>query len=430
MERAAKDAGDRPRVVVLGGGFAGLNAARALDGAPVDVCLIDRRNHHLFQPLLYEVATAALAPGEIAMPLRHVLRKQRNARTILAEARRVDLDAREVHADGEVFPYDTLVVATGSTFSYFGHDEWAGRAPGLKSIDDARKIRQRFLLSFERADRAKDPDERARLMTTVIVGGGPTGIELAGTMAEVARNVLDDEFHQLDTAAAQIVLVEGLDRLLPVYPPKLSERARRDLEQLGVEVVLGDLVVGIDDLGADLKSGRRIEAANVFWAAGNAGAPPGQGLDAYLGKDRRIEVAPTLTLPDRPEVFVVGDLAKVSDPESGEPVPGLAPAAIQMGKYVGKIVAREARGASRDARKPFRYRDKGSMATIGRARAVATVRGWNFGGVTAWLMWVFIHIFFLIGFRNRLLVLFDWAYAYVTYRRGSRLITADADPDQ
>ncbi len=217
---------------------------------------------------------------------------------------------------------------------------------------------------------------------------------------------------------------------MPVYPPKLSERARRDLEQLGVEVVLGDLVVGIDDLGADLKSGRRIEAANVFWAAGNAGAPPGQGLDAYLGKDRRIEVAPTLTLPDRPEVFVVGDLAKVSDPESGEPVPGLAPAAIQMGKYVGKIVAREARGASRDARKPFRYRDKGSMATIGRARAVATVRGWNFGGVTAWLMWVFIHIFFLIGFRNRLLVLFDWAYAYVTYRRGSRLITADADPDQ
>ncbi len=195
MERAAKDAGDRPRVVVLGGGFAGLNAARALDGAPVDVCLIDRRNHHLFQPLLYEVATAALAPGEIAMPLRHVLRKQRNARTILAEAHRVDLDAREVHVDGEVFPYDTLVVATGSTFSYFGHDEWAGRAPGLKSIDDARKIRQRFLLSFERADRAKDPDERARLMTTVIVGGGPTGIELAGTMAEVARNVLDDEFH-------------------------------------------------------------------------------------------------------------------------------------------------------------------------------------------------------------------------------------------
>jgi NADH dehydrogenase len=415
----------RPRVVVVGGGFGGLKAVGALASAPVDVTLVDRRNHHLFQPLLYEVATAALSPGQIAMPLRRIFRRQRNVSVLLGDVSRVDLAERRVHVDTDTLDYDYLVLATGSTHHYFGNDSWAARAPGLKSIDDAVTIRRRFLLAFERADRSGDPAKRRRLMTVVIVGGGPTGIELAGTMSEVARKVLNDDFRDLDTASLRIILAEGADRLLPTLSSELSARAKRDLEKLHVDVRLDTLVTEIDDRGVAFQGGERIEAANVFWAAGVRGAPIREGLQPFLRDDGRVNVAPDLSLEGHPHVFAIGDLAYV--PRNGEPVPGLAPAAMQMGRHVGRLIAREARGAGRsDARAPFRYRDKGTLATIGRGKAVAEIGRFRFGGLTAWLLWVFVHVLFLIGFRNRLMVLLDWAYAYLTFHRGARLITGDS----
>lgn len=404
------------RVVIVGGGFAGLEAAKALDGADVEVTLIDRNNHHLFQPLLYEVATAALAPGSVAMPLRRIFRKQKNVRVLLDEVRAVDLKARRLTLADSTLDYDRLVLATGAAYHYFGNDDWVEHAPGLKTIEDAVEIRERFLMTFEEAEQCDDPAERRRLMTTVIVGGGPTGIELAGTMAEVARHVLRGDFRRLDTAEVRIVLIEAGERLLGAFPEESSERARADLEDLGVEIHLGREVVAIDADGVQLGDGERVEAHNAIWAAGVRGAAPElEGADDAIGRGGKIAVEPDLSLAGHPEVFVVGDLAHVED-DDGEPVPALAPAAMQMGKYVGKRIAGK-------APERFSYRDKGILATIGRGKAVAAIGKLRFGGVVAWLMWVFIHILFLIGFRNRLIVLINWAYAYLTFHRGSRLIT-------
>lgn len=403
-----------------------MSVVRSLASSPVDITLIDRRNHHLFQPLLYEVATAALSPGQIAVPLRHVFRRQKNTTVVLGEVDRVDLEGQRIFVDGDTMEYDYLVLATGSTHHYFGNDSWEQHAPGLKSVDDALEIRRRFLLTFERADRTDDPEERERLMTTVIVGGGPTGIELAGTMSEVARRVLQGEFRNLDTASLKIVLAEGTDRLLPALAPELSERAKLDLEKLGVDVRVETFVTGIDRHGVTLKSGEVIPAANVVWAAGVCGAPVEDGLQGFERRDKRVNVEPDLSLAGHPNVFAIGDLAFVET--DGREVPGLAPAALQMGSYVGKLLAAEVKpNTGGQERKPFSYWDKGTLATIGRGKAVADIGRFKFGGVVAWLLWVFIHIFFLVGFRNRVMVLIEWAYAYVTLHRGARLITG-GDP--
>ena len=422
-----KSPGRLPRVIVVGGGFGGMSVVRSLASARVEVILVDRRNHHLFQPLLYEVATAALSPGQIAVPLRHVFRRQKNTTVVLGEVESVDLERQCISVDGDTIEYDYLVLATGSTHHYFGNDSWEQHAPGLKSVDDALEIRRRFLLTFERADRTEDPEERRRLMTTVIVGGGPTGIELAGTMSEVARRVLQGEFRNLDTTSLKIVLAEGTDRLLPALAPPLSERAKLDLEKLGVDVRLETFVTGIDDHGVTLQNGEVIPAANVVWAAGVCGAPVADGLEAFERRDKRVTVEPDLSLAGHSNVFAIGDLAYVET--NGRAVPGLAPAALQMGTYVGKLLAAEVQSGGHDPeREPFTYWDKGTLATIGRGKAVADIGRFKFGGVLAWLLWVFIHIFFLVGFRNRVMVLIEWAYAYVTLHRGARLITG-GDPE-
>jgi NADH dehydrogenase len=409
---------DIPHVVILGGGFAGLYAARALKGAPVTVAMIDRRNFHLFQPLLYQVATAALSPGDIAGPLRGILRRQGNVRPVwMAEVTGVDVEDRVVHlADGEV-TYDYLVVATGATDAYFGHPEWAELAPGLKTVDDATEIRRRFLLAFEAAERVSDPEVQRQLLTFVIVGAGPTGVELAGTMAEIAHNALPREFDAVDTRRARIILLEGTDRVLPPYPPDLSEKARRQLERLGVEVRTNTLVTDLTE-GAVHIGDEVIQAANVFWAAGVAASPVGRTLGAPTDRAGRVIVRPDLTIPDHPEVFVVGDLAHAMQDDA--PVPGIAPAAIQMGKYAGRTIRRDLEGKPRE---PFHYRDKGTMAVIGRGAAVADLGKVHLSGLAAWLAWLFVHIIYLIGFRNRIIVMIEWAWYYLFFRQGTRLIT-------
>ena len=408
-----------PHVVILGGGFAGLRCARALRGAPVRITLIDRSNHHLFQPLLYQVATASLSPSDIASPIRSILKRQKNLEVWMGEAVDVDVDRRVVVLrDGEV-PYDYLVVATGVTHAYFGRDDWAPHAPGLKTVDDALEIRRRFLLAFETAEREADEAARRRLLTFVIVGAGPTGVELAGAMAEIARQVMPREFRSIDTTTARILLVEGADRVLPGYPPSLSAKARRQLERLGVEVRTGARVTEIEE-GAVWIGDERIEAGNVFWAAGVAASPLGARLGAEVDRAGRVKVAPDLSVPGHPEVFVAGDLAAVE--QGGRPVPGVAPAAMQMGRHVARAIRADLEGRPRPV---FRYFDKGSLATIGRAAAVAEIAGLKLSGLVAWLVWVFVHILYLIGFRNRLVVMVQWAWAYLMYQRGVRLITGD-----
>jgi NADH dehydrogenase len=406
----------RPHVVIVGGGFAGLRAARALRRAPVDVTLLDRRNHHVFQPLLYQVATAGLAAPEIAAPLRRILRRQSNATVLMAEVVSVDLSRRVVVlADGEV-PYDYLILATGATHSYFGHDAWARHAPGLKSIEDALEIRRRLFVAFERAEREADAAARNVWLTFLVVGGGPTGVELAGTLAEIARHTLAREFRRIDPSQARVVLLEGTDRVLPPYPPGLSQRARQQLEGLGVEVRTSALVTGVDEGGVWLGA-ERLAARTVLWAAGVAASPLGRSLGAAVDRAGRVKVEKDLTLAGRPEVFVVGDLAVVE--QGGRPVPGVAPAAMQMGRHAGRNIRRALAG---QALLPFRYIDKGSLATIGRRAAVADFGRVRLWGFPAWMAWLGIHIFFLIGFRNRLVVLLDWAMAYVSYQRSARLI--------
>ena len=398
----------RPRVVIVGAGFAGLNAAKALAGADVDVVIVDRRNFHLFQPLLYQVAMAALNPSDIAYPIRSVFKGQDNVVSVLlGEVTTVDLEGRQITIGDETLGYDYLVVATGAAHSYFGRDEWARVAPGLKTVEDALLIRARVLEAFERAEAA--PADAERMLTFVVVGAGPTGVELAGALAEIAVHAMGAEFHAVDPKTARVILVEGTDRVLPPYAPSSSASARHQLEDLGVEVITGAMVEAIDEGGVTLSNGRRIEAGTVLWAAGVQASPIG----ALLGEvDRagRVVVEPDLSVSGHPEVFVAGDLASVPG------VPGVAPAAMQMGRHAGDLI-RTGR------RRPFRYRDKGSLATIGRARAVADIRGVRFGGFAAWIAWLAIHIFYLIGFRNRFFVLIGWAWHYLTFRRGARIIT-------
>jgi NADH dehydrogenase len=406
----------RQHAVVIGGGFAGLSAARRLGGSEVHVTLLDRRNHHVFQPLLYQVATAGLSGTDVAAPLRRILRRHRNVTVLLAEATRIDAAARTVVlGDGEI-GYDYLVVATGATHSYFGHDGWEPFAPGLKSLEDALLIRRRLLLAFERAEREPDPQRRRDWLTFVVIGGGPTGVELAGTLVEIARHTLRHEFRRMDPGEARVVLLEGLDRVLPPYPPDLSEKAREQLERLGVEVRTRSLVTAVDAEGVSIGA-ERLRARTVLWGAGVAASPLGRSLGAPLDKAGRVRVEPDLSVPGHPEVFVAGDLAAFE--QDGRPVPGVAPAANQMGDHAARNVLRLARG---EPTRPFRYMDKGSLATIGRRAAVALVRGVKLSGLPAWLAWLGIHIFFLIGFRNRIVVMFEWALAYFTHQRNARLI--------
>jgi NADH:ubiquinone reductase (H+-translocating) len=417
--------GTIPHVVIVGGGFAGLYCARALRRAPVRVTLIDRRNFHLFQPLLYQVATASLSPADIASPIRTVLRGQRNAQVWLGEVVDVDVAAREVRLeDGVAVGYDYLVLATGATHAYFGHDEWAAEAPGLKTIDDATEIRRRFLLAFESAEREADEAARRRLLTFVIVGAGPTGVELAGAMSEIARQVMPTDFRAIDTATTRILLLEGVDRVLPAYPPDLSEKARRQLEKLGVEVRTGTLVTEIGEAYVMLGD-ERVDAGNVFWAAGVAASALGARLGVPTDRAGRVIVEPDCSIAGHQEVFVVGDLASMRR-EDGTPVPGVAQGAIQSGKHVARQIRRDLAGA---AREPFHYFDKGDLATIGRAAAVARIGRLKLSGLIAWITWVVVHIFYLIGFRNRVLVMVQWAWAYLTYNRGIRLITGETRPE-
>jgi len=416
-----------PQVVIVGGGFAGLLAAQGLAKAAVDVTLVDRQNHHLFQPLLYQVATAGLSSAEIASPIRRILRRQKNTTVLMAEARGVDLEGRRLLlADGEL-RYDFLVMATGATHSYFGHDEWERYAPGLKNLDDAFELRRRVLLAFEQAEREPDAERRRQWLTFVVIGGGPTGVEMAGALAEIARHTLTREFRRIDPRTARVILVEAGPRILTAYPEELSRSAVLQLEGLGVQVWVGSPVTGIDDSGVSI-GGDRLVARTVVWAAGVQASPMGQALGATLDRAGRVKVTPELTLPGHLEVFVLGDLAAVE--QNGRPVPGVAPAAMQMGRHTAANIVRAVRG---EALVPFRYRDKGSLATIGRSAGVAWFGGrWTFTGFVAWVAWLAIHIVFLIGFRNRFVVMVTWAWAYLTYQRSARLIfgrTTPKDPE-
>ena len=407
---------DEPRVVILGGGFGGLWAARSLAHAPVRVIVVDRSNHHLFQPLLYQVATAGLSAPDIAAPLRHLLRGQKNAEVRLDEVRSIDLAARRVMLEAGTLDYDFLIVATGATHTYFGHDDWAQYAYGLKTLDDAFVVRRKVLEAFEAAERETDADARASWLNFVVIGAGPTGVELAGTLAEIARHTLHDEFRHIDPRNAHIHLVEAGPRVLPSMPESLSDKARRQLERLVVEVNLGEAVTAVDARGVDLGD-RHIATRTVLWAAGVAASPLGRQLSAHCDRAGRVPVQPDLSLPDHPEVFVVGDLATVT--QGGKPVPGIAPAAKQMGAYVAGVIRDRLDGRTS---KPFRYHDYGNLATIGRMAAVVDLRGLHFSGVIAWWFWLIAHVFFLIGFRNRIIVLIDWAWSYWTYKRHARII--------
>ena len=408
--------------MIIGGGFGGLAAARALAGSPVRVTLLDRQNHHLFQPLLYQVATAALNPSDIATPIRRVLRHQRNAEVVLGTAERIDLDGRRVLLkEGGALPYDRLILATGATHSYFGHPEWEKDAPGLKSIEDALEIRRRVLVAYEEAEREDDEDRRRAWQTFVVVGAGPTGVELAGALAEIGRQVLKNDFRRIDPGSSRVILVEAGPRALAAFSPQMSESAKKQLEKLGVEVRLGAAVTALDNKGVNLGA-ERIEARTVLWGAGVQASALVRSLGAPLDRAGRVQVQPDLSVPGHPEVLVVGDVASLL--QDGKPVPGVAPAAMQMGKHAAKNVQRALAG---QPALPFRYLDKGSLATIGRAHAVAEVGGLKISGLIAWLAWLFIHILFLIGFRNRMLVLAEWAWVYVRNERGARLITGDID---
>ncbi len=413
----------RPRVVIVGAGFAGLRAAKALRKVAVDITVIDRSNHHLFQPLLYQVASAALDPSDIAYPIRASLRKQKNTRVVLGTVIDVNLTDCTIELEhGASVPFDYLILATGVTHSYFGNDSWKRHAPGLKTVENALEIRRRVLLAFEIAER--DPAASAPWLTFVVVGAGPTGVELAGSFAEISRHTLAKDFRAIDPASARVILVEGGPRVLAAYPEGLSAKAEAQLRGLGVDVRCDTQVTGVDGHGVDLKSGERIEARTVFWAAGVEASALAKQVDAARDRQGRIEVEPDLSIAEHPNVFVVGDLAHVNQAD-GSPVPGVAPAATQMGGHVAKLIRDHVkRGVAADtARAPFRYRDKGSLATIGRARAVAAVGKRHYAGFFAWCMWLFIHLWFLVGFRNRFFVLLSWAFSYITFGRGARLIT-------
>ena len=406
-----------PHVVVVGGGFGGLWAARALRDAPVRITLVDRGNHHLFQPLLYQVATAGLSAPNIAAPLRHILRRQKNVTVLLGEVDGIAPDAKQVRlADGRTLDYDHLLLASGATHAYFGHDDWAAHAPGLKTLNDALEIRRRILTAFERAEAEDDAAKREAWLTFAIVGGGPTGVELAGTLAEIARHTLHGEFRRADPRMARVLLLEAGPRVLASFPESLSEKARTQLQKLGVEVRTGVPVAAIDGEGVQLGE-ERIAARTVLWAAGVAASPLARDLGAPLDRAGRVIVQPDLSVPGHPEIFVAGDLASLQ--YDGKPVPGVAHAAKQMGRHVAQAIRARLQGR---APVPFRYRDFGNLATIGRMAAVVDLHGFRFSGLLAWWFWLAAHVFFLIGFRNRMVVMIDWAQAYWSYQRSARII--------
>ncbi|MET0151188.1 MAG: NAD(P)/FAD-dependent oxidoreductase [Candidatus Binatia bacterium] len=414
--------GAQPQVVIVGGGFGGLYAAKRLRGAPVRVTVVDRRNHHLFQPLLYQVAMAGLSPGDIAYPIRSILRRQQNARVLLGEVTAVDLASRTVRIeDAGPLRYDLLILAAGVGNSYFGHEDWQRNAPALKSLEDALEIRRRMLLAFECAEHEADGAARSALMTFVIVGAGPTGVELAGALADIARTVLVADFRAIDPRAARVVLVEAGPRVLPSFPEDLARKAEASLERLGVSVLCGRAVTEVDAFGVALGE-QRIEARTVLWAAGVAASPLSRTLGVALDRAGRVLVEPDLSIPGHPEAFVIGDLASLRDGKTGKSVPGLAPAAMQEGRHAAEMVLRRIAGKPTV---PFRYVDKGNLATIGKAAAVADFGFVRLSGFVAWLLWIVVHIAFLIGFRNRAIVLFEWGWAYFTSQRGARLITGD-----
>ena len=408
-----------PRVVIVGAGFGGLAAAKALARAPVDITVIDRRNYHLFQPLLYQVATAALSPAEIAWPIRSILRGQKNTRVLLGRVTGVDVAGRAVLIGERRVPYDYLMLATGARHAYFGHDDWETFAPGLKKIDDATEIRRRILLAFERAEMAEDARERERLLTFVIVGGGPTGVELAGTLAELASRALAEDFRHIDSRETRVLLAEAGPRLLPSFPERLSAVAQRALARLGVETRLGHPVTAVDADGVEI-DGKRIAAATVLWAAGVAASPAGKWLGVERDRAGRIKVAPDLTVPGHPEIFAVGDTVLALG-RDGAPLPGVAPVAKQQGSYVARVIRARLRG--RPAPAPFRYFNVGNLATVGRRAAVIDFGFARLSGWLAWWLWGLVHIYFLIGMRNRLIVAIHWLWSYITFQRGARLIT-------
>ncbi len=414
-----------PRVVIIGAGFGGLEAAKHLADKPVQVMVIDRTNYHLFQPLLYQVATAALSPADIAAPVRGILGKYGNIEVILAEVQAVDVAGRTVQTADREIPYDYLIVATGARHSYFGHDEWEKLAPGLKSLEDAIEIRRRILMAFEFAEKTTDPEARAAAMNFVIIGGGPTGVEMAGAIAEIARETLAKDFRHIDPSNARVILVEGEKRVLASYPEDLSASAQKQLQELGVEVITGTHAGNLTENGLEV-AGKFIPCRVKIWAAGNAASFVGMTLGVAVDRAGRVIVQDDLTIPGHPEVQVIGDLANFTSKE-GKPLPGVSPVAIQEGRHAATNILHMVAGAKPQR---FYYWDKGSMATIGRNRAVADLNFVHFSGLLAWLAWLFVHVIYLVGFRNRILVLFQWAWAYVTFNKGARLITRNFQAEQ
>ena len=423
--------GDRPKVVVVGAGFGGLTTVQALARVPVDVTVIDRHNYHYFQPLLYQVATAALSPADIAWPIRGILKRQKNATVLMATVTGIDTAAKLVHAGPVLVPYHFLVLATGATHSYIGHPEWAEVAPGLKRIEDATAIRRKVLLAFERAELSRDPEERKRLLTFVVVGGGPTGVEMAGAIAEVAHHALPAEFRHIDPHGARVILIEAGPRLLPTFPEDLSAYVQRALTRMGVEVMTSARVTNCDELGVELGN-ERIEAATKVWAAGVIASLAGEWIEAERDSAGRIKVAPDLSVPGYPEIFAIGDTAAAVD-ATGRQVPGIAPAAKQMGRYVADVIAARvsaARICGRDTPGPFHYRHHGDLATIGRKAAVVKLDHMHLTGFIGWVFWSVAHVYFLIGLRNRAVVAFSWMWNYLTYQRGARLIVDGSDQQE
>jgi NADH dehydrogenase len=412
------DRKQQPRVVIVGAGFGGLTAAQRIARLPVQVIVVDKKNHHTFQPLLYQVATAGLSPGEIAAPIRSILRARSNIEVLLEEVLDFDLDKKQVITKEQALDYDFLILASGAAHAYFGHEEWEPFAPGLKTIEDALEIRRRVLLAFELAERQATEGQSVSPLQFVVIGGGPTGVELAGTLAEIARHAMNHEFRNIDPRQSRILLIEGGPRVLPAYSEALSRKAEDQLRHLGVEVRTSSMVTGVEP-GAVWVGNEKILSPVVLWAAGVAASPLGKKLGVPIDRAGRVLVQPDLSVPGHPNVFVIGDLASLKD-ENGKLLPGVAPVAMQQGDWVAQIIARD---LENQPRHNFHYHDKGSLATIGRAAAVAQIGKFELSGYFAWLAWLFIHILFLIGFRNRLLVMIQWAWSYLTYERGARLIT-------
>lgn len=418
---------DQPHIVIIGSGFAGIECTKALKGSGARITLIDRQNHHLFQPLLYQVATAALSAASIAAPIRKVFSKRKDVHVLMGEVTSIDADAMRITLDtGRSIDADYIVLAAGLRAVYFGNDGWEDHAPPLKSIADAIEIRRRFVTAFESAELIDDEEERTRHLTFVVIGAGPTGVEMAGAFAELSRKALRDEYRRFDTSVARVILIEGEDRVLNAYTPETSARAKKDLEELGVEVILGTTVDEMDARSVTLSDGQQIKTETIVWAAGVAGETIGSSLDCERTRDQKLKVEPALSIPNHPNIFAVGDIAHRIDPKSNEPVPGVAPAAIQMGKFVGKLIKSELKDNS-SSRHPFVYRDKGSLATIGRNRAVAEIAGRRFAGYPAFMLWAIVHIYFLIGYRNRIMTMLQWFWQYILYDRSARVIPAKRD---